>query len=216
MRPVTRFVPRQRAERRLGIVYGFNILDPQTMQVCVDYVGQTVQELGARERQHRGDDWSTDATEQPWSDLIVGKPFIIEQGWWTQAELDERERFHIKRLQPRYNYVHNLDNAKRIPIPVARRQREERDRARGVQPLTWGRAPRVPVRRGWSAGQRKAAVLVGLWLVLAVGVWWATGDSGVHGAAAGCGAACGVYFAVWRGRKPRRRRSGSRSRRRRR
>lgn len=211
MRPVTRFVPRQRAQRRLGIVYGINTLDPASGTVEVGYVGQTVQALWQRERQHR--------ETQPWSDLIVGQAYVIERGLWTCAELDAREAFHIKRLQPRYPYEHNLSNPRRIPVYVARRQRLERDRARGVVLTAW-QVPSRSLLGSWSPRRRKAAVLVGVWLLLAV-AGWAGAVIYVHvslsaGAELGAGAALGVYFAAWRGRKPRRRRPTRRSRRRRR
>lgn len=177
---MTRACPSLVPARLRGIVYGFNILDPATNRVLVDYVGQTVQKMEDRERQHRGQDLTREAQEQPWSDLIVGKPFVIEEGRWTAAELDERERFHIRRLRPRYNYVHNLDNPNRIPIYKARRQRDERDRARGMQPRRWD-ASRVTARSGadglaWTRRQRLAAASGGLWLALAV----ATGTSAWH------------------------------------
>jgi hypothetical protein len=204
-----------------GIVYGFNILDPDTREVRVDYVGQTVQRLDERERQHRGQDLSTDAAEQPWSDLIVGKPFVIEEGRWTAVELDERERFHIHRLRPRYNYEHNLANPDRIPIPVARRQREERDRARGVPTPTWDRSCRPSAASGRQRGGRprsyrwlrsKPALLAYLWLVLATGLWLTAAHHahGLAGAKFGTVGASLLFVAGWvvtpRRRRRRRRR----------
>lgn len=181
----TRFVPRPGRDpnvRRRSIVYGFKVLDPGTGRAPVDYVGKTVQELSARERQHRGGDWDTDADEQPWSDLIVGKPFIIEQGLWTAAELDERERHWIREIRPRYNYEFNLGNPNRIPIPVARRQREARDAAAGRVSPSWPAAkglsparslwrPRAR-RRSWTRRQKRAGAVAAVWLLLTVGFWW--------------------------------------------
>lgn len=154
--------------RRPGVVYGFWILDPTSGQVRVDYVGQTFQRLAAREAQHR--------ETQPWSDLIVGPAFIIESGCWTQAELDELEAFHIRRLLPRYNYEFNLDNAERIPIWLAQEQRAERDAARGIV-----RTPLHPVRvsRPRPARMRPRArrrIPIAVWSagwLLAAGVLWA-------------------------------------------
>jgi hypothetical protein len=170
-----RQTPGQRAGvRRPGTVYGVNVLDPATGQVHVDYVGQTRQQLLSRERQHRD--------ERPFSDLIVGDAFAVEQGMWTDAELDEREVFHIKRLRPRFNHDDNLDNPARVPIWKQREERDARDRAKGITPRPWP-APRVdPVvprraakrrrlsprwrrRRNWAAG------LAGLWLVLTLCLW---------------------------------------------
>jgi hypothetical protein len=128
--------------RRRGIVYGFDILRPATGDTRVDYVGQTVRPLAVREAEHRG--LGRDPScEQPWSDLIVGRAFVVEEGWWTCAELDERERFHIARLQPVYNHEANLNNPYRVPIFEARRQRDARDAARGVASRNWGAPPPV-------------------------------------------------------------------------
>jgi hypothetical protein len=163
--------------RRHSIVYGANILDPDTREVRVDYVGQTVQTLAARERQHRGQDPATGNVEQPWSDLIVGALFVIEEGWWTAAELDAREEFHIRRVLPRYNYTHNQDNPDRIPIPEARRQREARDAARGLPSPQWDRparqtrAPRRAVAGGWPRWRRWAVGLATTWLALSIACW---------------------------------------------
>lgn len=210
--------------RRWSIVYGFRILDPATMRVLVDYVGKTVQKLAARERQHRGQDFETDDTEQPWSDLIVGKPFIIEQGLWTAAELAERERFHIHRLKPRYNYEHNLDNPARIPIPVARRQREARDAAKGVASPDWaakgtGQRQAVPGKVARRAAAARAAVaaprwtpavkraagshavrVAAAWLVLAGLLWWLANRaalSAVAGPQYAAAAATGLLLGLW-------------------
>lgn len=224
----TQFRPPRRRDphvRRRSIVYGFNILDPKTRDVRVDYVGQTVQDLSARERQHRGADLTVDAMEQPWSDLIVGKPFIVEEGWWTAAELDERELFHIRRLRPRYNYTGNLANPDRIPIFEARRQREERDRAAGRVSPTWtktrgqigvtgGRDWRAVLAAAWrswrtlTAAQRRVVGLLTFWLLFAA-VLWVTASPrfpGTSGLAAGLiGSSVPTLAGVF-GRGPRRRR----------
>lgn len=171
-----RQVPGQRTDvRRPGIVYGVNILDPATGQVHVDYVGQTRQQLLSRERQHRDD--------RPFSDLIVGDAFVIEQGSWTDAELDEREVFHIKRLRPRMNHDDNLDNPARIPIWKQRQDRDARDRAKGLTPKPWpaprfGAPPARPVRRRklsprWRRRRNWAISLASGWLVVTVLLWLA-------------------------------------------
>jgi hypothetical protein len=222
----SRLAPRRRRDprvRRRSIVYGFNILDPDSGKVLVDYVGQTVQELEARERQHRGQDFTVDDTEQPWSDLIVGKPFILDEGMWTAVELDVREEFHIRRLRPRYNYTHNLDNPDRIPIPVARRRREERDRVAGrVSPSWAGRAPQPAAGvlavmwgeiRSWSTGQRRLAALAMFWLLFAAVLWvtvWSRLPGTMGGLAAVAGSAVptlvGTFHGWGRRRRSRRRR----------
>ncbi len=148
-------VPRQRTQRRLGTVYAYDTLcvDEHGLVantgVEVGYVGKTVQRLSARDDQHRGIAGGPDGTPakcQPFSDLIVGGVRVIEQGMWTEEELAERERFHIGRLRPRYNHEFNGSNPLRVPIYVARQQRDARDAARGVVPQQW--APtRQPARR---------------------------------------------------------------------
>lgn len=214
--------------RRPGIVYGYPILDPTTGQARTDYVGQSVQPLAARDRQHRGRAPGQDGrtTEQPWADLIVGQPSIIERGMWTAAELDERELFHIRRLTPRYNYVGNLDNPARVPIYAARSQREARDAARGLVspvwapqpsgPSAWSRLFASPFGRAAGRAARRAGWTVSAWAVLtlclgAVG-WWAAGRVGVEldpwwalPAAAGMGAA-GILAKARPKRRRRRRR----------
>lgn len=172
-----RQIPGQRADvRRPGIVYGVPILDPVTREVLTDYVGKTRQMLLARERQHRD--------ERPFSDLIVGDAFVIEQGMWTDAELDEREQFHITRLRPRMNHDGNLDNPARIPIWKQRQDRDARDRAKGMTPRPWP-PPRVdpvvparPVKRRklsprWRRRRDWAIGLASGWLVVTLLLWWA-------------------------------------------
>lgn len=150
--------------RRRGIVYGINAVHPTVGGVVVGYVGQTVQVLRAREGQHRDD--------QPWSDLIVGDAYVVEEGWWTCDELTAREMWHIARLRPLYNYTGNLTNPDRIPIFEARRQRQARDRARLAEVATWGPGRRAAARvafrwRAWTRRQRAAVAAAAAWVVLA-------------------------------------------------
>lgn len=167
------------AARRWSIVYCFNILDPVTRVVRGDYVGKSVQQLDARERQHRGPEWDTDPQEQPWSDLIVGKPFILEKGMWTAAELDAREQFWIREVKPRYNDMFNRGNPERIPRDVARAQREARDAAKGVVAASWKPSrpvvrprPLRPIARV-SGSQRKHLTAATTWAALSAASWWA-------------------------------------------
>lgn len=156
MTQTVRRIPRQRADaRRLGIVYAYDTLKVDQRGVVsntgieVGYVGKTVQKLSARDDQHRGIAGGPDGAPakcQPWSDLIVGGVRILEQGMWTDAELADRERFWIEQLRPAYNHEFNLGNPGRVPIFVARRQRDVRDEARGVTAQQW--AP-TPTRRRW-------------------------------------------------------------------
>jgi hypothetical protein len=169
---VTLLAPRLDATlRRPGVVYGIRTLDPDTGTVILGYVGQTFQRLWQREAQHRED--------QPWSDLIVGEAFVIAQGWWTCAEIDEVEAVHIRALAPAYNYEHNLNNPNRVPIWLAQRQRAERDAVAGrpvwvpqqrrtrPHPVVASR-PRRPSRRRWPRPARHLAWRAAVWLALTV------------------------------------------------
>jgi hypothetical protein len=202
---------RPRADaRRHGIIYGLHILDPDTSQVATDYVGQTFQRLSAREEQHR--------QCQPFADLIVGEAGVIEEGRWTQDEIDEREAFHTHRLMPRYNYEHNLDNPRRIPIPQARRERAARDAARGVVPWTPPEPAREPRReaarrapRRLSARARRVRTRLGVVVVswpLATGLlWWVGWRVGLSpwlGLRAAMLAAAVLILAGWYLARPRR------------
>lgn len=109
---------------RRGTVYGINAAHPITGAVVLAYVGQTRQQLRAREKQHRAC--------QPWSDRIVGKAFVIQQGNWSNAALDLRELIQIVRLRPTYNVVGNRANPWRIPPWTAKEQRAARDAARNA------------------------------------------------------------------------------------
>lgn len=131
-----------------GIIYAWPIydVDPLTglllppdpvtgrRPVRLDYGGQTIRALQTRAGEH--------LEGKPWADIVVGdKPIVIEQGLWTKAERDAREIAAIKRIRPRYNYEHNLDNPERIPIYDPRTgryvqldQRHVRDRAAGREP----------------------------------------------------------------------------------
>lgn len=188
--------------RRLGIVYGYRIFDPATGEVRTDYVGQTIQTLAARDRQHRGLAPNRDGSTkcQPWSDLIVGQPYVIEQGMWTAAELDERERHHMAALKPRYNIQHNWGTTDRIKPWEAQAARASRDAARGLPPgVVPARVPRPSVWRRLAATRiarwagrllrtaaRRTAPWVAVWVVLAVaGVVWAPMPDGQVPGAAG-------------------------------
>jgi hypothetical protein len=131
-----------RIRARYGAVYGYHLRDPATGGVrCDDYVGQA-RDPTRRDKQHRGELPQRDGQvrEQPWSDLIVGWR-ILEQGVWTDAELDARERNWIAACRPRMNMVDNESNPNRIPIYEQRRQRDQRDAARGLPARDWRRIP---------------------------------------------------------------------------
>ncbi len=93
--------------------------------------------------------------EKPWADLIVSVR-VVERGLWTNAELNERERWWINHLRPRLNHDHNLHNPNRIRIPVQHEQRKLRDPS-WVMP-DWRRPAAVSGRLGTLAG-RLAATL---------------------------------------------------------
>ncbi|MER7331725.1 MULTISPECIES: hypothetical protein [unclassified Micromonospora] len=198
-------VPRPRrpaGERRWSVVYGIPTLPvdrdgriiPGAPPV-VGYIGQSVQTVKQREDQHRAD--------QPFGDTICGGSWVIEEGLWTQAELDARERHYIRHgavlvpgqpaQRPVYNYEHNLDNPHRIEVWRARQHRQVREP--GWQPASG----RVDVQatggvgwagRGWWLARQPAA----WWLLLAVvavawvgslpqATWW---DGAVYVACAAC------------------------------
>lgn len=219
MTQTLRRTPRQRTTGRLGFVYAYDtlVVDEHGMVantgIEVGYVGQTVQRLSARDDQHRGIAGGPDGSPakcQPFSDLIVGSVRIVEQGMWTDAELDERERFHIERLRPRYNKSLNESNPLRVPIYVARQHRDARDAARGVAPQTW-QPTRVPASRRrlakrvllspltwWLAGWLTAAALLLFavsWLADKAGQNWTLGDRSLTAAAL---ATASVGWLWWR------------------
>ncbi len=196
--------------RRRGIVYGINWLDPASGTIELAYVGKTRQRLRSREAQHRDD--------QPWSDLIVGDAYVLAEGPWTDAELDAVEEEFIKERRPPFNYEHNLDNPHRVPIPVARRQRWERDdeagRPRWVKPDERAeQANRLhrPVGGTLVEGRSRlwwvtAAAWAGGWFLLAVMLWHAAAGLSVTGRWWTAALTPGLALAVetWRGPQLRR------------
>lgn len=174
---------RARADvRRPGAIYGINLLDPDTMTIRMDYVGQTRQRGRAREMQHRDD--------KPWEDLIIGSPALLAEGMWTQRELDAQEKQAIARIRPRMNYEHNLDNPERIEIWRQKQQRWTRDdqagRPRWVpleervpvglldQPtrIPAPRAAAAPVAaKRWRPWQVKACLWSATWTLLILACW---------------------------------------------
>lgn len=206
------------------MVYGIPTLpvDKRTGMVIpgppvVGYIGQSVQTVKQRELQHRA--------EQPFGDLICGGSWVIEEGLWTQAELDARERHYIKHgavlvpntpaQRPVYNDRFNGDNPGRVEKAEAVAHRLARDPGwqPGVAvPVQRGRGG--PVRRGWRWTRRRvqAVALVGLWLALFAGSWWSgwgvwQGWDGPRNAAiAATGFMVTGWWAWWRARPKKRRR----------
>jgi hypothetical protein len=99
-------------------------------------VGQSRQKGRARENQHRDNN--------PNSDLMVGSPRILWEGWCTDDELDEWERQFIQDVEqrPRLNWKLNEDNPQQIPIPRQKEQRWARDDQAGRP--RWEPAPYRP------------------------------------------------------------------------
>jgi hypothetical protein len=121
---------------RRGIVYAYSAIDPVTgLREHWAYVGQTRQELALRHAQHMGLDKRQ--KRQPWSDLYPEIRVVFEfkacPDWW----LNLVEKWTIKFTYPKYNYMHNLTNPNRIPLPEAERARVERDRKRRVLRPGW-------------------------------------------------------------------------------
>ncbi|WP_051797277.1 hypothetical protein [Catenuloplanes japonicus] len=164
---------------RRGIVYGITTLthecalamlrgEPITAGTEFGYAGKTRQRLAARERQHRD--------TQPWSDLIVGEAFVVEQGMWDEPELDARELAVIAGWRPRYNISGNWDNPGRVKPWDAVAQRHARDDAAG-RPRWVPPVERAPVvfatppwwRRAlaaWPPWSAKLVVWAVAWLLL--------------------------------------------------
>lgn len=190
-------------------MYGYRTLRPEDHYQSTElgYVGQTRQRLRSRDGQHR--------EVQPFSDIIVGDPFVVAEGVWTDAELDAVEESVIRggaavdgrQQRPRYNIEHNRGNPDRITPWVARRQRAARDEARGV-PAWVPPAAAVPASRGWWPC-RVWQLWVLAWLAGWPGWSWLLHGGGVPGwPAVGVGAAVSAGLLGWgvrRGR-PRRRR----------
>jgi hypothetical protein len=108
---------------RAGLVYAFDVRHPSTGEVVLGYVGQTRRRLEVREGEH--------LESQPWADTIVGRPYVLWEGYPTDAELDAIELGRITALQPLYNYEGQEGASHAVPKWVARDQRWARDDAAG-------------------------------------------------------------------------------------
>jgi hypothetical protein len=215
--------PSVATQRRLGSVYCYDVRDHLTGFVhLADYIGRA-RDPQRRDQQHRGLAPQRDGVvrPQPWDDLIAGGMRILDQGWWTDDELDARERYWIGVLQPRLNYRDNEHNPDRIPIWLQRQQRDARDLAAGLTPRDWTRpttpalprsqpsrrvlsrlATSRPARWLWRTVGPWAAIWVVQWLV---GVLWA--DWGAQDAAGAASLGLLAAIAGWRKlTRPKRRR----------
>lgn len=203
-------------------MYGYRTLRPEANYTTIElgYVGQTRQRLRSRDIQHR--------EVQPFADIIVGEPYVIAQGMWTDAELDAAEQAAILRLRPRYNIDHNWGNPNRIQPWVAKQQRQGRDQAAGrvvwhpPQPATaagrgWvvrtAKWVTAPVVRWWDRQWPWIAAWVVVFFAVALGLRAVAPEVEPEGAAVlGFVAASGVLWRTRSRRKPRRRsRRGRRS-----
>lgn len=217
-RPSTRPRPVGAEVRRRSAVYGITTVvvdratgEPMPGQVEVGYIGKSVQTVKEREDQHRAC--------QPFGDLIVGGSWTIEEGYWTAAQLDAKERHYIRAgavlvpgqapQRPVYNYDHNTDNPGRIKVWRAEQHRQAREpgwvrpakgsswvprqRSAAPPPVAATSRPGWLRRQWWTRPRRIAAAWSALWLLLAGVVGWfgASGEvaTGWDGAWVGAGVA---------------------------
>lgn len=90
-------------------------------RIVWDYVGQTVRGVEVREGEH--------VEDKPWADIIAGRPVTVAEGMWDKTKRDRREIAYIHQIRPRFNYDHNLENSRRIPLPRQVELRHARDDA---------------------------------------------------------------------------------------
>lgn len=202
------------AVQRDCALYRIYVLDPRTnyTTTCLGYVGETARLPFVRFMEH--------LYEQPFGDTIVGQPQVDPRRFSSKEEVWAAERAAVEAERPPYNYEYNLANPDRIPIPVARRQREARDAARVPSP-TWSSPRSVPARpfaspsrppkvrrRAWSRSQRHVVTVAATWLVLAAVGWWAACRYAhapvLTGAEAGGAVAGAVLLWAWARTQPKR------------
>ncbi|MEU8158063.1 hypothetical protein AB0B94_30790 [Micromonospora sp. NPDC048986] len=201
--------------RRRSAVYGIPTLPVDSAgrvvpgPPVVGYIGQTAQTVKQREDQHR--------ETQPFGDVIFGGSWTIEEGYWTQAELDAKEEWYIRNgavlvpgqspQRPVYNYIHNTENPKRIEVWRAVEHRQVREPG-WVQSAKGERVPQqravayparvaAPVRYGaWAWFRRHPAAQVAVVLLVVFGalVWASAGRlDGWDPAGAGLAGVAGVF-----------------------
>jgi hypothetical protein len=131
------------ADQRECSLYYIDVLDVTTnyTTVTLGYVGETARLPFVRFLEHLYD--------QPFGDLIVGKPRIDPRMFAGKAAVLAAERAAVEGLRPQYNDRFNRGNFRRIPVWLACQQRAARDRARGVPGRDWARG--VP-GRDWARG----------------------------------------------------------------
>lgn len=97
---------------------------------CI-YVGKTRQyPADKRIKQHLYGSSHFGTAEQAWSDTVTRWRLAHESRYMTNVGLHLRELVNIRIRRPRYNYMMNLGNSRRIPKYVAADQRAERDAMR--------------------------------------------------------------------------------------
>ena len=156
-------------------LYRFWVEHPVTGEEVVGYIGETVRQPFERLMEH--------VKDQPWIDTVIRweRDPVVYAG---KQHVLEAEAAAIRAEHPLYNVRGNEQNDDRIIPPVAIRQRRARDaqrgRARWVHPDDRNRSdqstPVAPVRRvsvprTWTAGQVRALVWSGVWVLTAAGIW---------------------------------------------
>jgi hypothetical protein len=103
-------IPPRTATRRRGHIYGYLTLNPDDRTVIeFGYAGQSRQRRGRRDAQHRDC--------QPWEDLILGRPHVIADGWWTDDELDAIEQAVIGGNWARARELATVEARRRGAVP---------------------------------------------------------------------------------------------------
>jgi hypothetical protein len=149
-------------------------LDPSQRRIVLGYIGETVRQPLARLLEHLAD--------QPWWDTVVGWDLDPRVFAGKQA-VCEAERAAIEWELPLYNVEWNRGNGRRIPPPLAIRQRRARDAAkegapRWVHPADRGVAPRRAAavvaerpQKPWRPWQKRLAGWGSGWVGTALAGW---------------------------------------------
>lgn len=106
---------------RPGSVYGIKVTHHVDRSVLIrrGYIGKTRQKVGARVAQH--------LETQPFSDLMVEPETLWSSRKCTSLRLWWEEVWRIVVFRPIYNYEWNKLNPRRIPIYLAKEQRQARN-----------------------------------------------------------------------------------------
>jgi hypothetical protein len=168
------------ADTRACRLYRFRVYHPADMQlppeqrrIMLGYIGETVRMPLTRLLEHLYD--------QPWADTIVGWDVDPRVFAGKEAVL-EAERRAIEGEQPLYNVEWNKGNDRRIPPPLAIRQRRARDATnnspRWVHPDDRGGPAKTPsirlqpsVRRRWSSRRKHLTGIAIVWAVMSAAAW---------------------------------------------